>query len=49
MVRPCTEEGQWIYWVKDVRDGAAMQEEKRKTTMKVHGYSEGGDAEGWRV
>lgn len=25
------EEGQWIFWKKDVKDGAAKQEEKRKT------------------
>lgn len=28
--------GQWIYWAKDFKDGAAVQEEKKKTTKKIH-------------
>lgn len=33
MVWICVEEGKWIYWPKDVKDGAARWEGKRK----IHG------------
>ncbi len=34
-------------WVKDVRDGAARQEEKGKAKEEVYGHSEGGHAGSW--
>lgn len=34
-------------WTKDVAYGAARNKEKRKTTQKVHGCTEGGHEEGW--
>lgn len=35
-----------IYGAKD-EDGTASQKEKRKTTEKVYGHSEGRNREGW--
>lgn len=32
------EEGHGVYWRKDLKDGAAKQKEKRKTTEMVHIY-----------
>ena len=37
-----------VYREKDVEDGAARQEEKRKAKEEVHGCGEGGHAGGWR-
>lgn len=42
----CAEEEEWIYWVKDVEDGMARQEQKRKIIEEVHGCREGGHPEG---
>lgn len=28
MVWPCEEKGHWIYWTKDIENGATRQEEK---------------------
>lgn len=41
MVCTCAVDGQWIYWTKDAEDEAGRQQEKRKTTDKIHGCSEG--------
>lgn len=46
MVWICAEEGQLIYGTKNVQYGATRKEEKRKTSEKVHGCSDGGRAEG---
>lgn len=43
----CAEEREWIFWTKDVEDGAARPKEKMKTTEKVNGCSEGGHVECW--
>lgn len=40
MVLRCMEDKYWIYWTTDVKDGAAGQKEKRKTTEQVHECSE---------
>lgn len=37
MIWKCAEEGDWIYWTKDDEDGASKQEERRKTSEKIHG------------
>lgn len=42
-----TEEEKGICWIKDVEDGAARSEEKRKITEKFHRCSEIGRADGW--
>lgn len=39
MVRTGAEEGQWLYWEKDVKDGDGRQEKKSKTSEKIHGCS----------
>uniref|UniRef100_A0A8C4NAX6 CCHC-type domain-containing protein n=1 Tax=Eptatretus burgeri TaxID=7764 RepID=A0A8C4NAX6_EPTBU len=49
MVWTCAQEGSGVYREKDVEDGAARQEEKRKANEEVHGYGEGGHAGGWSV
>lgn len=38
----------WLYWQKDVDDGTARQEGKRKAKEEVYGYGEGRHAGGWR-
>uniref|UniRef100_A0A668S5G5 tRNA methyltransferase 10 homolog B n=1 Tax=Oreochromis aureus TaxID=47969 RepID=A0A668S5G5_OREAU len=40
------EEGWLIYWTRDVEDEATRQEEKRKTSEKSQGCSEGGHEQG---
>ena len=49
MVWTCAQEGSGVYREKDVEDGAARQEEKRKAKEEVHGCGEGGHAGGWSV
>lgn len=47
MVLIYAEKGEWIYYTKDVEDGASRQEEKKTTTEKNHECSEGDHAECW--
>lgn len=42
MVWIYAEEWQWIFWTKDIKAGASNQEEMRKPTQKIHGYSKEG-------
>ena len=44
-----SQERSGVYWEKDIEDGAARQEEKRKAKEEVHGCGEGGHAGGWSV
>ena len=37
MVWTCAEERCWLYWERDAEDGAARQEEKRRTKEEVYG------------
>lgn len=38
MAWTCVEERYWRHWTKDPGDGAARQEETRKTTEKIYGW-----------